>query len=302
MAFASSRYDSPFSSMLTPWVKRLLIANAAVFTLMLLLDLSRQGQAEAFVVDLLALRPIKLLTHPWTLVTYAFLHGGFFHFFFNMLGLFFFGPPLEERWGSRGFIKYYLVAAAGGALFTLLGVATGLLPPGTSVLGASAAVNGVLLAYAMAWPDNLVYFWGIFPIKVKYLVAGLAVMSVLGTAGYGGAGIAHLAHLGGFVTGFVYLKSKWAPSPWGELPKRRKAKKRNALAAWAGNRRPGPSAVPSAPPPAAPPTPARNVRAERDLLDDVDSILDKISAQGLSSLTPEERARLDEVSRRYRTN
>src|SRR5690625_114046 len=98
-----------FGYRLTPWVKRLLIANTAVFLLLILVP--ALGPHLAF-------RPSRVLFQPWTLVTYMFVHGGFLHLFFNMIGLFFFGPPLEERWGSREFFKYYLICGLGGAVLS----------------------------------------------------------------------------------------------------------------------------------------------------------------------------------------
>ncbi|HEX5726436.1 MAG TPA: rhomboid family intramembrane serine protease [Longimicrobiaceae bacterium] len=292
-----SSFGYSFRSSVTRWVRLLLIANAAVFLAFFLVGLIPPlREAARFAYVNLALSAGRVLFRPWTVVTYAFLHSGFFHFFFNMLGLFFFGPRLEDRWGSRAFLRFYLIAAAGGALFSLI-------DPGGFVVGASAAVNGLLLAWALYWPDEEVMFWGIFPIKIKWLVVGMGVVSVMSAAGgtQGGDGIAHLAHIGGFVTAFLYLKSRWAPPAWGELPARRKPKRQRAVVPWKGAARKEQHAAPVAPGPGSASAP-RSARNERDLLDDVDRILDKISAQGLGSLTPEERARLDEVSRRYRTN
>ncbi|HEX8453644.1 MAG TPA: rhomboid family intramembrane serine protease [Longimicrobium sp.] len=291
MAYRSS-YDSPFRSSVTPWVAKLLIANTAIFIVVLLLGKTSAGSV---VLDYLVLDRDRLLTRPWTVVTYAFTHAEVLHYLFNMVGLFFLGPPLEDRWGGRAFLRFYLVAALGGAIFSLF--------VSGSVLGASAAVNGLLLAWALIWPDAQIYLFGVIPVKVKYLAIGLAVISLLNSAGSGpGDGVAHLAHLGGFVAAFIYLKSPWAPSEWGEVPARpsKRKKKENALAAWVGKKRSGPQPVASTPVTPHPSAPAH--RAERELLDDVDRILDKISAQGLGSLTDDERKRLDEVSRRYRTN
>lgn len=297
MAYASSRFDTPFSSMLTPWVKRLLIANTAVFAVSIVLGLTPWGG----VTDWFALQPSAVLTRPWTLLTYAFLHGGLFHFFFNMLGLFFFGPPLEERWGGRPFLKFYAVAAAGGAVLSIVGALVGLFPMSVAVIGASAAVNGLLVGFAMAWPDREIYFFGVFPVKAKWFVVGMAVFSMMAAASGVNDGTAHLAHIGGFLFAFLYLKSPWAPNPWGELPAARRAHRPNPVAAWIGSRK-REEAQPRRQAQRPAPTAIRTARAERELLDDVDRILDKISAEGLGSLTPEERQRLDEVSKRYRTN
>ncbi|MBD0320071.1 MAG: rhomboid family intramembrane serine protease [Gemmatimonadetes bacterium] len=290
MAYGSS-YDSPFRSSVTPWVARLLVANTAVFLVVLLLSRTTLGPA---ILDFLWLDRDRLLVRPWTPITYAFTHMEVFHYLFNMLGLFFLGPPLEDRWGGKAFIRFYLVAALGGAVLSLF-------LPGR-VLGASGAVNGLLLAWALIWPNAQIYLFGVIPVKVKGRARGSVVLSLMTAAGGGGGGVAHFAHLGGFLAAFLYLKSPWAPSEWGEVPARpsKRRKKENALAAWVGKKRSGPQPVASTPVTPHPSSPAR--RSERELLDDVDRILDKISAQGLGSLTDDERKRLDEVSRRYRTN
>jgi membrane associated rhomboid family serine protease len=283
---------SPFGVSITPMVKRLLIINAGVFLVAFLLE---NFTTSTVVRDLLGFSPARFLTRPWTLLTYAFTHVGIFHVFFNLLMLFFFGPPLEGRWGSQPFLRYYLVAAAGGAVFSLM-------QPYGYVIGASGAIYGLMLAFAMAWPNMPIHVFGIFPVPAKWLVGGMAVISVLYIIAPQADGVAHWAHLGGFVTGFLYLKSQWGPSPWGELPARSRKPKRtpSAILPWMENRKPSegrevPAAAPARPRAAA-------ARRERELLDDVDRILDKISEQGIASLTEDERKRLDEVSRKRRTN
>src|SRR5688572_18780691 len=124
MAYGSS-FSFGFS--LTPWVKRLLIANIAVFLL---------TYAFRDITYYLAFAPSEILSRPWTPITYMFVHGGIFHLLFNMLGLFFFGARLEDRWGSREFIKYYLVCGLGGAALSFVFAFN------NSVVGASGAVYG----------------------------------------------------------------------------------------------------------------------------------------------------------------
>ena len=132
-----------------------------------------------------------------------FVHLDLMHLFGNMLFLFFFGTPLEARWGGREFLRFYVVSGLGGALLSLVFLQS-------SIIGASAAVYGVMLAFAMNWPNAPIYVFGIFPVMAKYLVAFFGVVAILGSVGsaQGGAGgVAHLAHLGGLITGWLYLKA-----------------------------------------------------------------------------------------------
>ncbi|HEX6373450.1 MAG TPA: rhomboid family intramembrane serine protease [Longimicrobium sp.] len=286
---------------ITPWVKRLLIVNTALYVAVLLL---RFGSGGAVVREWFAFQPADFLTRPWTLVTYAFFHAGVMHLLGNMLMLFFFGPPLEERWGSRQFLRVYLIAAAGGALFSVL---FAFMDPASYIVGASGATLGLMLAFAMIWPDMEIHIWGIFPVKVKWLV-GVLIFINLATAIEGSGGqVAVLAHLGGMAATFLYLKSPWAPHAWGDVPRtsRKSQQKRGgvALVPWSARKQAAAAAQQTATVTQARPAAARKGKSnERELLDDVDRILDKISAEGLGSLTEEERKRLDEVSRRYRTN
>ena len=264
---------------LTPVVKRLLFANVAVF----LLTLAPTG---GFITEWFAFRPDHL-TRFWGVFTYMFVHHGFGHLFFNMLALFFFGPPLEARWGGREFFLYYVICGLGGVLLSFL-----LAPAG--IVGASAAVYGIMLAFAMAWPDAPIYIWGIFPVQAKWLMTGLFLMTLFYAFNPSGGGIAHMAHLGGIVTGFIYLKADWRPR--GQLAS---LKQRSARAARRLAIVPRDEEIQAA---ASQRSSTWQTADEGQLLDAVDRVLDKISAEGMSALTSEERGLLDEVSRRHRTH
>ena len=187
---------------LTPWVTRLIVANVLVFilipggslyyALMVLYPPAVIGMDQGF-LPALAFR-------PWTLVTYMFLHGGIGHLLFNMIGLFFFGPRLEEKLGSRRFLGLYFGAGLGAALFSFI------FAWGSPVVGASGAVYGILAGFAMFWPKEPIYIYGILPIQARVL-AGIVVFFSL-YAGISGAedGTAHFAHLGGLIVGAAYLK------------------------------------------------------------------------------------------------
>lgn len=292
MAYRTFSVD-PFGSRLTKWVRQILIANCAVFAILLVVRLAFQLRLAEY----LAFRPVDLLVRPWTPLTYMFTHEGVLHLVFNMLGLFFFGPVLEERWGSKAFLRFFLICGFAGAL---LSVAF----PNQAIEGASAAVFGIMVAFAVYWPDSPIYVWGIFPIKAKWLVLALVAVNLLSLPDARSSGTAHLAHLGGAIAAFAYLKSPFAPSAFGEVyssPRKKKPQHQATRRGWRDlfSRRRAP-ALKAAPEPKAKPAP-RTVQVKRDQ-DDVDRILDKISEAGIESLTPEERRRLEEASRRLGTN
>ncbi|HYK12218.1 MAG TPA: rhomboid family intramembrane serine protease [Gemmatimonadales bacterium] len=174
---------------MTPWIKRLILANIAVFILEL-----QFPQLEA----MFALSRYSLFYAPWTLITYMFTHHGFEHILWNMLGLFFLGPRVEVRLGGPRFLGLYFVGGlAGGALSLALSP--------VAIVGASASIFAVYLAYAMFWPRDRLLIWGLIPVPAIVLVAGLTAISILGGGGYIEPGVAHWAHLGGFAGGYIYL-------------------------------------------------------------------------------------------------
>jgi membrane associated rhomboid family serine protease len=277
MAYAPGGFGLGY--MLTPWVKRLLIANTVVFFLTLVI-----GQDLVF--EWFAFQPDEIILRPWGPITYMFLHGDLWHLLGNMLVLFFFGPPLEGQWGGREFLRFYIVCGLGG-------VALSFLFQPDWVVGASAAMFGIMLAFAMNWPTVPIYVWGIFPVQARYLVGFLFVITLLSASpGAGGGGVAHFAHLGGFLSGFLYLKADWRPSRRAPKEAAHSTPRRRRLAivprADGGSEQPGAQ--------------GRRVREDATLYDRVDAVLDKISAEGMSSLTPDELRLLDEVSKRHRSN
>ncbi|CAN5729280.1 hypothetical protein BH23GEM10_BH23GEM10_07990 [soil metagenome] len=282
------RGNISFGFGMTPWVQRLIIANAVVFLI----------KAMVPVIDYyMAFTPSRVLLQPWTIVTYMFAHGDFWHLFWNMIGLFFFGPPLEGRWGSREFLKFYFICGFGGALLSFFFAFN------NPMIGASAAVYGVMLAFAMNWPDAPIYIWGILPVKAKYLVGVLAVMSVMSTfSSTPGDSIAHAAHLGGFAAAFLYVKFS---GPGGPFSNMKKAMNRRRMRVVSTDD-PSPTAAAPAGRRTGLQSSARQrlgATGEEDkLLDELDRVLEKISTEGMSSLTPQERRLLDEVSRKYRTD
>ena len=161
-----------------------------------------------------------------------------------------------------------------------------------AVVGASAAIYGLMLAFAMNWPDAPIYVWGIFPVKAKWLVAFLFGLSLLNALeGGAGGGVAHFAHLGGFLTGLFYLKSDWRG---GRRVKRFttavRARRLAIVPGASGKEQEGQTRT------------RRQLEEEKQMYDAVDEVLDKISAKGMASLTPAELKLLDEVSRKKRAN
>ena len=152
------------------WVKRLMIANFAIFVVMAI------GIIPPRAIDWLGFAVPGFLTRPWTIVTYMFVHGGFMHVFMNMLALFFFGPPLEQKWGSRFFLRFYLVTGLGAAAFSVLLYS---LTGPTIMVGASGAIFGILVAFALNWPDAKIFLYFVFPVPAKWFVAGLGAFTLL---------------------------------------------------------------------------------------------------------------------------
>ena len=139
--------------------------------------------------------------YVWQLVTYLFLHGGLFHVLINMLILFMFGCEMERLWGTPFFLRYYFICGIGAGIFALL--------TPYPVVGASGAIYGLLVAFAMYFPTRVVYmnvfFIFFFPIQAKYFVIIMGLISFLSSLG-GASGVSHLAHLGGLVVGYLYLR------------------------------------------------------------------------------------------------
>ncbi|HLG06474.1 MAG TPA: rhomboid family intramembrane serine protease [Gemmatimonadales bacterium] len=252
------------------WPLRLILANVVAFVLM--------GTLPPELVNRMVLIPSEALVAPWTFVTYMFLHGGLGHIFFNMLALFFFGPRLEGRLGGGAFLGLYFTSGIMGGLLSLL------LAPHAAIIGASGAVFGVMLAYAWFWPRDQILIWGIIPIEARYLV--LLMTAVALWSGFSGSGgnVAHFAHLGGFLGGYLFLRILAARHPGARFqrlsrpPAPRFETINGALERW------------------------KKIR--RDQLhevnrDELDRILDKISAQGIGSLTAGEREFLDRFSARH---
>ncbi len=194
---------------MTPMVKRILIINVAVWVV------------ELFVVHWLkTLTPIELLAitpnrvYPgwfiWQPFTYMWLHSpdDLMHILLNMLFLWMFGATLELSWGSKAFLRFYLYCGVGAGLTVF--VSGKLFAPDIPVLGASGAIYGLVIAWAVAFPNKLIYFFGLFPMKGKHFVLipiGFAVFDFITRA----RGVSHAAHLGGMAVGALLITGYWRP-------------------------------------------------------------------------------------------
>jgi membrane associated rhomboid family serine protease len=305
--------------MFPPVIKWLIAINILLFLLGLL---PYQGDYQGAVIgDLFvrygALWPTGSAYYmPWQYFTYMFLHGGFSHIFFNLFVLWMFGMELEQMWGSKRFLAFYLLCGLGaGAIHTAVTYFVG---NGGPTIGASGAIMGVMIAFGMNFPDRIIFLGLFFPLKAKYailLIVGIDLVSgVTSSSGVleGGRsdGIAHFAHLGGALIGFILLQAG------GKLTLGRIFDR----FAWFGDGSPRHTHV------AQSVTPEFSQRERSNVIDvgfrdvettrrssssaaplkmnfgddqeRIDGILDKISRYGYQNLTDEEKAILNEASKK----
>jgi membrane associated rhomboid family serine protease len=290
---------------LTPGVQWLIAINVAIY----FLQLTVVGAANMH--SALGFQANDLSRSWWTFVTYMFVHAGFWHLALNMYTLYIFGPRVEHAWSTTEFTKFYIVCGLGGWLFHLIFARESML------IGASAAVYGVALAYAMRWPNDEVFLFGVVPLKVKWMVAmlvGLNLIAGMATVGRS-SGVAYLAHLGGLAAAWLYLRSAGTGATLGRLRQRvspvpdlpdetpravprsapRAREQRGGIDEIVARSNAALSRRPTSEPQPATPKPHSG---QRDV--DLNSVLDKISQHGLDSLTSGERQLLEERSRELR--
>ena len=216
MRRSPSPYASSFSfgpGPLSTAMKALIGANVLIFFAQLVVRSLTEmlGLVPAFVMERFWI---------WQLGTYMFLHGGLFHILFNMLALWMFGAELERIWGTRNFLKFYFVTGIGAGV---LSVVFAMLPFAASqqlyrsdIIGASGAIYGLLLAYALYFPDRPIYYMMLFPIPAKYFVMIIGAIAFYASLSGAGGGVANATHLGGLVVAYLYLKRSHL-NPLGEL-------------------------------------------------------------------------------------
>lgn len=215
----------------TPMVRRILWVLGVAFVLEKIIELISRD-AASYLLAIFALDPqlrIRELGTPltppvaiWQLLTYALLHGGLLHILFNGLGIWMFGGDVERVLGSRGFLRFFLVCVLGGGLAFVAG---GLLSGATApVIGASGGVMGLVLAFAMFFPERRVFIFPIpFPLPAWVMALLYALLNVYGALFPGVSRVAYAAHLGGLVAGYLYLKGFIKPGSWTQLFRRRRS-------------------------------------------------------------------------------
>ena len=186
-----------------PVVKNLVIANCVLYLAIRLIP-----AVNHFCAEYLQLWWTDVFNapefHSYQFVTYMFLHAGFGHLFSNMFALWMFGRTLEYELGSQRFLTYYMVCGIGAALIQI-GIAS-LFGESLTLLGASGAVFGLLLAFGVLHPNNMIYIIPLpFPIKAKWFVLGYAVLEILLGWSPLNTGVAHFAHVGGMLWGLALL-------------------------------------------------------------------------------------------------
>lgn len=221
------------SAYFPPVIKALLISNIGIFLFQMFFGSLMIGgnDLENWIVRYGALFPVgSYFFELWQPFTYMFLHAGFSHVLFNMFALWMFGIQLEHQWGSKKFLIYYIVCGLGGAAAHM--IISPLMGGGANIplVGASGAIFGVLAAFGLMFPDQMIYFYFLFPVKAKYFVVGYMALEVISEFGGGTPdNVGHLAHLGGAVVGILYiiidmglpqlmgkLRSQPRNDPWGD--------------------------------------------------------------------------------------
>jgi membrane associated rhomboid family serine protease len=185
-------------------VKWLLIINCAVFVLQYILNrTSLEG-----IFDYFALVPTAVLKlfFVWQVVTYMFLHGGFFHLLFNMFSLWMFGRTLEETWGTKKFLQLYFFCGIGAGIFVvILQYLFG--NPNVPTIGSSGAIYGVMMAFAVLYPTAIIYFY-VFPIQARWFVLIVGAIAFLSSFKNINSPVSDIAHSSGLLLAWVFLKTQ----------------------------------------------------------------------------------------------
>jgi membrane associated rhomboid family serine protease len=199
------------STFVKSWVIRLIIFQTAVFFVQIVFSQvgigGQSGSLSDVLVYYLGLRPILVMEkfYVWQLFTYMFLHGGFIHLFLNMYALLIFGIPVEQAWGGRRFLIYYIFTGLGAGI-TIMIINTILGDITTPTIGASGAVFGLLLAFGMLFPEAEILLFFFIPMRAKFLVllyGGIELYSLYSSGAQ--SPISHAGHLGGIIFGLLFF-------------------------------------------------------------------------------------------------
>jgi membrane associated rhomboid family serine protease len=279
---------------------QLIIINVVIFLALIVIKvfstILKHPEISEFIMRQLAL-PAQFsdfIQRPWTIITHAFVHdlSGIFHILFNMLVFYWFGRLFVEYLGSDKLVAIYVLGAMAGAVFFLL--AYNFVPyymermPLLGGVGASAAVNAVIVAAATLLPDYTFFLLLIGPVRIKYIAAFYIVLSFLGSVGENAGG--NVAHLGGALMGFIYIKQLQAGVNWGSWI--------TMTIDWFKSLfKPRPKIKVTHRAEKSSPF-GRGKTKSSISQDEIDAILDKISAGGYESLTKEEKEKLFNASKK----
>ena len=282
-------------------LNQLLLLNVLVFAVMVILRAILHLSSASSVYDLL-MRQLAmpsdlpgLLRHPWTILTYAFTHEGFFHILFNMLNLYWFGSLVREYLGNRKLVSLYILGALAGAVLFLLSY--NLIPVlqprlGVPIIGASAAVTAIIVGAATLLPDYTFNLLLLGPVRIKYIAAVVVILSFAGVSGGNPGG--EISHLGGALLGFLFIKQLQRGRDLGRPVQ--------AVGDWVGGLLSGRPRLrvshrsTPVPTPAAPA--AKKSAFPKPEQDEIDLILDKISRSGYESLSKDEKQKLFRASQK----
>jgi len=258
-------------------IKYFIIINVIVYLFLIFFGLNFKISGVPlyiYIYKYFALNPIGDGFKIWQLITYMFIHDpkGIFHILFNMLMLWMFGTEVENLWGTRRFLVYYSTAGIGAGITHL--IIAPLFDQIGPVVGASGAIYGIMTAFAIMFPDRMIFLYFLIPIPARIFVAILVFFDLI-MGIFGSDGIAHFAHLGGAVVGFIYIKLMYSGFDLSELLAKfklpKKQKKKYLL-----------------------------VDDEIITQEQIDEILDKINQYGYESLTEREKKILYEASKKLR--
>jgi membrane associated rhomboid family serine protease len=280
-------------SFFPPVIKYLLGVNLAVFFATLFLGLfTIQGVPLTDVIfSIFPLYPLGNGFQVWQLFTYMFMHGSFMHLLFNMFALWMFGMELENDWGSKKFLTYYIICGLGGALSNLF---VGPLFSGVGpTVGASGAVYGILLAFGMLYPDRPIFLYFLFPIRARYFIILYMLLEIYAGVSATADGVAHFAHLGGAAVGLLMILWDQKKIPFQDVLTR-------SYDRYVPTEKVGEYTSTTASGGKVYDAKYYNIRETSPRINQarIDEILDKISQSGYDSLSEEEKKTLFEASRK----